>query len=106
MRVESDDSVGMQSEGTCDVFDSCQPSSEVEAHCGVRVVRLIDLSCSVGSTRSRLNCLRVELDSHADTWVVDKHALVIHGHPNVVMVSGFATLPSKGCGSCHPVYMP
>jgi len=87
--VESDDSVGTQSEGTCVDVDACQLSSESEAHLGVRVVRLIDLSRSVGSARSRLNCLRVELDSHADTCVVGQHALVIHEHPNVVMVSGF-----------------
>ena len=70
MRVEPDDSVGTQSEGTCVVFDACRLSSEVEAHRGVRVVRLIDLSRSVGSTHCQLNSLRVELDSHADTCVV------------------------------------
>ena len=70
MRVESDDSVGTQSEGTCAVVDACQFSSEVEAYRGVRVVRLIDLSRHVGSTRSCLSSLRVELDSHADTFVV------------------------------------
>ena len=88
MRVESDDSVGAQSEGTCVLFDACQCHSGMEAYRGVRVVRLIDLSRSVGSARSRLNCLRVELDSHADTCVVGKNALVIHEHPHVVMVSG------------------
>jgi hypothetical protein len=55
----------------------------------MHVVRLIDLSRSVGSTRSRLTSLRVELDSHVDTCVVGKNALVIHEHPNIVMVSGF-----------------
>ena len=64
----------------------------MEVHRGVRVVRLIDLSRIVGSTRSRLNSLRVELDSHADTCVVGKNALVIHEHPNIVMVSGFNPL--------------
>ncbi len=68
--MESNDSVGTQSKVTCDVFDACQLSSEVEVHHGVRVVRSIDLSCSVGSTRSQLTSLRVELDSHADTCVV------------------------------------
>ena len=68
--MESDDSVGMQSEGTDDVVDACQLSSALEAHRDVRVVWLIDLSRSIGSTRSRLNSLRVELDSHADTCVV------------------------------------
>ena len=52
MRVESDDSVGTQSEGTCAFVDACQLSSEVEAHRGARVVRLIDLSRSIGSTHS------------------------------------------------------
>jgi hypothetical protein len=52
VRVESDDSVGKQSEGTCVVVDACQLSSEAEVRKGVRVVRLIDLSHSVGSTRS------------------------------------------------------
>jgi hypothetical protein len=52
VRVESDDSVGTQSEGTCVVFDACQLSSEMEVHCGVHVVGLIDLSRNVGSTRS------------------------------------------------------
>ena len=87
--MESDDSVGTQSEGTCDVFDACRLTPTVEVHRGVRVVRLIDLSRTVGSTRSRLNSLRVELDSQADTCVVDRNALVIHEHPNIVMVSGF-----------------
>jgi len=44
---------------------------------------------AIGSTRSRCNVLRVELDSHADTCVVGHHALVIHEDPKVVMVSGF-----------------
>ena len=89
MRVESDDSVGVQSEGTDFCYDACQLTSELEEHRDVRVVRLIDLSRSVGSTRSRLNSLRVELDSHADTCVVGRNALVIHEHPHVVLVSDF-----------------
>jgi hypothetical protein len=89
VRVESDDSVGTQFEGTCAVVDARQFPSAVEAYHGLRVVWLIDLSHSVGSTRSRLNSLRVELDSHAETCVVGKNTLVIHEHPNVVMVSGF-----------------
>jgi hypothetical protein len=89
VRVESDDSVGTQSEGTCAVVDACQFFSTVEAYRGVHVVRLIDLSRSVNSTCSQFNSLRVELDSHADTCVVGRNALIIHEHPNVVMVSGF-----------------
>ena len=79
----------MQSEGTCVVEDACQFLSGLEDHRVVRIVRMLDFSHAVGSTRSRLNTLRVELDSHADTCVVGKNALVIHEHPNVVMVSGF-----------------
>ena len=76
----------------------------------VYVVRMLDFSRAVGSTRSRLNILRVELDSHADTCVVGRNALVIHEHPNVVMVSGFdplvAASTGQSCRCCHPVYMP
>ena len=79
----------MQSEGTCVVKDACQLHSALEDHREVCVVHMLDLSRAAGSTRSRLNTLRVELDSHADTCVVGKNALVIHEHPNVVMVSGF-----------------
>ena len=78
----------MQSAGTC-VKDACQPVSATESHREVCVVHMLDLSRAVGSTRSRLDTLRVELDSHADTCVVGLNALVIHEHPNVVMVSGF-----------------
>ena len=55
----------------------------------MRSVRTICLPRAIGSTRSRCNVLRVELDSHADTCVVGRHALIIHEHPKVVMVSGF-----------------
>ena len=43
---------------------------------------------AIGITRSH-NVLRAELDSHADTCVVGRHALIIHEHSHVVMVSGF-----------------
>ena len=72
--MEFDDSVGAPSEGTCVVDDACQLFSMSEVHRGVRVVRLIDLSHSVGRTHSQPNCLRVELDSHADTCVVGQNA--------------------------------
>ena len=78
----------MQSKGTCVVDDACQFLSALEDHREVCVVRMLDLSHAVGGTLSHINALRVELDSHADTCVVDKNALVIHEHPNVVMVSG------------------
>jgi len=87
--MESDDSWGTQSKGTCENIDACQFVSGSESRREVCVVRMLDLSRAVGSTRSRLNVLRVELDSHADTCVVCRNALVIHEHPNVVMVSGF-----------------
>ena len=88
MRLESKNSCGMQSRGTCVVHDACQFFSELEGHREVCIVRMVDISHAVGGTRSRLNCLRVELDSYADTCVVGKNALVIHEHPNIVMVSG------------------
>ena len=47
------------------------------------------MSRAVGSTRSQNNVLRVELDAHADTCAVGRHALLVHEHPKVVMVSGF-----------------
>ena len=87
--MEFDDSVGAPSEGTCVVDDACQLFSVSEPHRDVRVVRLIDYSRAVGSTRSRPKCLRAELDSHADTCVVGRNALVVHEHPHIVMVSGF-----------------
>ena len=61
------------------------------AHRYVSTVRTFNLSRAVGSTRthSRNNVLRVELDSHAETCVVGQHALLIHKHPKVVIVSGF-----------------
>ena len=100
----------MQSEGTCVVDDDYQFLSAFEDHRDVCVVCMLDLSRAIGSTCSCLDTLRVELDSHADTCVVGKNSLVIHEHPNVVMVSGFdpiaATLPDKGCRCCHPVHMP
>ena len=95
--------------GTCENVDACQFVSGLESHREVCVVRMLDLSHAVGSTRSRLNILRVELDSHADTCVVGRNALVIHEHPNVVMVSGFdpLQLPRQAkVRCCHPVYMP
>ena len=82
----------MQSRRTCVVDDACQSVSDLECHHEVCVVRMVDFSCAIGSTRSRNNNLRVELDSHADTCVVCKNALIIHEHPNVVMVSGFDPL--------------
>ena len=87
--MEFDDSWGTRSTETCVIEDACQFISATEGHCEVCVVSMLDLSRAVGSTRSRLNTLRVELDSHADTCVVGQNALVIHEHPNVVMVSGF-----------------
>ncbi len=71
----------MQSEGTCGLFDACQLSPELGA-CSVHVVRRLDLSRAVGSTRSLLNSLRVELDSHTGTCVIGRNALVIHEHPS------------------------
>ena len=61
---------------------------------------MLDVSHAIGSTRSRYTPI-VELDSHADNCVVGKYALLIHEHPNVVMVSGFDPLlePKKGVGS-------
>ena len=78
---ESDDSCGMQSAGACVNVDACQHSSGEDSHHEVCVVHLLDLSHAVSSTRSCINTLRVELDSHADTCVVGKNALVIHKHP-------------------------
>ena len=86
--MEFNDSCGMQSVGTCVVDDACQFLSVSEDHREVCVVHMLDLSRAVGGTRSHINALRVESDSHADTCVVGKNALVIHRHPNVVMVSG------------------
>ena len=63
--------------GTCEIEDACQLISGSEGHHEVCVVRMLDLSRAVGSTRSRSNVLRVELDSHADTCVVGRNALVI-----------------------------
>ena len=60
------------------------------------ILGYINFSHAVRSTRSPLNVLRVELDSHADTCVVGRNALVIHEHPKVVMVSGFdPSLPPR-----------
>jgi hypothetical protein len=87
--LESNDSCGIKSLGTCVVVDACQYSLEEEGHLEVCFVRMLDLSRAIGSTSSQLSTLRGELDSHADTCVVGKNALVIHEHPNVVMVSGF-----------------
>jgi hypothetical protein len=79
----------MQSAGICVIEDACQFISASEGHHEVCCVCMLDLSHAIGSTRSCLNTLRVELYSHADTCVVGRNALVIHEHPNVVMVSGF-----------------
>ena len=57
-------------------------------HRRVVTVRMVRLSRTIGITRSH-NILRAELDSHADTCVVGRHALVVHEHNKVVMVSGF-----------------
>ena len=62
-------------------------------HRSVQVVwMVINWLQAVGSTCSQPNCLRVELDSHADMCVVGQHALVLQEHPKVVMVSGFDPL--------------
>ena len=68
----------MQYEGTCVIEDACQLVSALEGHHEACVVRMLDLSPAVGSTRSHVNILRVELDSHADTCVVGQNALVVH----------------------------
>ena len=52
MGVESDDSVGVPSEGTCVVDDACQLFSVSEPHRDVRVVRLVNFARAVSSTRS------------------------------------------------------
>ena len=56
-------------------------------HQSVATVRTVRLSRTIGITRSH-NILRAELDSHADTCVVGRHASIIHEHDKV-MVSGF-----------------
>jgi hypothetical protein len=78
--------------GTCEYVDACQLISASESHHEVCVVRMLDLSRAIGSTRSRLNILRIELESHADTCVIGRNALIVHKHTNVVMVSGFDPL--------------
>ena len=87
--MESNYSCGMQSMGACAVVDACQYTSIVEECREVCVVWMLDLSCTIGSTKSQLSTLRVELDSHANTCVVGKNSLVLHKHHNVVVVSGF-----------------
>jgi hypothetical protein len=82
----------MQSEGTSVVYDACQFLSVLEDHREVFVVCMLDISRAVGSTRSHLITLRVELDYHADNCVVGKNALLMHEHLNVVMVHGFDPL--------------
>ena len=57
-------------------------------HRSVATVRTVCLSPTIGITRSH-DVLRAELDLHADTCVVGRHALIIHEHDKVVMVSGF-----------------
>jgi len=80
---------GTQSGGTGVLFDARQHSPVLGAYQYVSTVWTLNLSCAIGSTRSRNNVLTVELDSHADTCVVDRHALLVHEHPKVVMVSDF-----------------
>jgi hypothetical protein len=87
--LESNDSCGIQSAGTCVVDDACQFLSASENHQEVCVVCMLNLSHAIGSTRSHLNTVRVELGSHADTYVVGLNDLIIHKHPNVIIVSGF-----------------
>ena len=71
------------------LFDACQHSQQLGAHRYVSTVRTFKMSRAVGSTRSPNNVLRVELDAHADTCAVGRHALLVHEHPKVVIVSGF-----------------
>ena len=62
-------------------------------HWGGATLQTVNLSCAISSTRSH-NVLRAELDSHTDTCVVGWHALLIHKHTNIVLVSGFDPLQS------------
>jgi hypothetical protein len=77
--------------------DACQHSPGMGAHQYVSTVRTYNSSCAVDSTRSHNNVLRVELDSHTDTCGMGRHALLIHEHPKVVMLSCLdpSQLPQK-----------
>ncbi len=52
------------------VGNASQVDPGQESHQSVRSVRTFCLPRAIGSTHSRCNILRVELDSHADTCVV------------------------------------
>ncbi len=53
-------------------------------------MRTFHLSRRIGAASSgHCNVIKVELDSHADTSVVGKNALIIHKHDRFVMVTGF-----------------
>ena len=83
--------------------------SEQDGHCAivggadacvrqVATVRTVDLSRHIGAAKSSGHCnlIKVELDSHADTCVVGKNALVFHKHDRHVMVSGYdPSLPGR-----------
>ncbi len=61
---------GTQSRGTGVLFDACQHSPVLGAHQYVSTASTLNLSHAIGSTCSHNNVLRVELDSHADTYIV------------------------------------
>eukprot|EP00970_Alexandrium_tamarense_P014828 scaffold4423_cov144-Alexandrium_tamarense.AAC.2 len=54
----------------------------------VASLRSVRLNVSIMSTSS-VTCLKSELDSHADTCVVGKHALVVHEHNKMVNVFSY-----------------
>ena len=54
----------------------------------VASLRSVRLNVSIKSTSS-VTCLKSELDSHADTCVVGKHALVVHEHNKLVNVFSY-----------------
>ena len=54
----------------------------------VASLRSVRLNVSIMSTSS-VTCLKSELDSHADTCVVGKHALVVHEHNRMVNVFSY-----------------
>ena len=58
---------GTQPRGVSVETDACQLDPGLGSHRSVRRVRTVCLPRTIGSTRSRCNVLRVELDSHADT---------------------------------------
>ena len=76
----------MQPEGVSVCEDACQLDPGWGLHQSVRSVRIITLPRAIGSSLSQCKGLKVELDSHADTCVVSRHALLIHEHPKVVPV--------------------